>query len=272
MRSLFLALTLILSAATATAESFTYANNPAITFHFGDKVSQSSRTNIIEGVRRVEAYFLEQTGDRYEGNINIVAYHDEHFFRKTVPSRYRYKGKCGGGYSHNGRGGNTYYVVICLSSWPFENAAEGGAASLARQERNLAIHEMTHVMQKHWMGHIAFSKNPHWLRESEANYVRQMLKSSESQTHRQTLANMARQSNPDISLKRIYTMEDFAKYRPYSYANTAQSTHWRLENFGWDAIKAYWQAEGQRKSPNAAFKNAYGISLNEFYKQFEYMQ
>lgn len=270
MRLFFLMCSLILSASISSAESFSYSKNPVITFHFGDKVSQSSRDNIIEGVRRVEEFFRQATGDSYEGNINVVAYHDDRFFRKTVPSRYRYSTPCGGGYSHNGRRGNTYYVVICLSSWPFKSANEHG--QLAERERELAIHEMTHVMQKHWMGHKAFSKNPHWLRESEANFLGHTLRSSESISAEEALSRIARSSNSEISLRRIHTMEDFADHRPYSYANTAQATHWRVENFGWDAIKAYWQAEGQGKAPNAAFKLAYGMSLNDFYKQFEYME
>lgn len=83
---------------------------------------------------------------------------------------------------------------------------------------------------------------------------------------------MARNTNPDIALSRIHTMENFAEFRPYSYSNTAQATYWRIEQFGWDAIKAYWQAEGAGNAPNAAFKAAFGMSLNEFYNSFEYLQ
>ena len=271
MRLLFVLCSLILSASISSAESFSYSKNPSITFYFGDKVSQSSRDNIIEGVRRVEEFFLKQTGDRFEGNINVVAYHEDRFFRKTVSSKYRISEPCGGGYTSNARGGDTHYVVVCLSSWPFENAAQKSDAKLAEQERNLAVHEMTHVMQKQWMGNKPHSRNPHWIRESDANYVGQLLRSNGS-TREQALARMARNSDPTISLRKIHTKDDFADNRAHAYGNTAQATHWLVENFGWASVKAYWQAEGQGKAPNAAFKLAYGMSLNDFYKQFEYME
>lgn len=270
MRLIAILCALVLSTTVSVADSFTYSNNPAITFHFGDKVSQSSRDNIIEGVRRVEEYFLKQTGDKFVGNINVVAYHEERFYRKTVPSKYRYNQPCGGGFTSNARGGDKHYVVICLSSWPFENAAAKSVEKLAEQERNLAIHEMTHVMQKQWMGQKPHSRNPHWIRESDANYVGQLLRSN-GYSRVQALARIARNSNPDISLRKIHTMDDFADHRPFSYSNTAQATHWLIEQYGWEAIKDYWQSEGAGKAPNAAFRSAYGMSLNEFYKQFEYM-
>ena len=269
MRFIAILCALVLSTTVSVADSFTYSNNSNITVHLGEKVSSQERANILEGIRRVETYFLQETGDRFEMDVHVVAYYDDRFMRKLIPSKYRQR-DCGGGFSSYDEQSAKIFAVVCLDSWPFDNARESG--KLDERQMELTIHELVHVMQKQWMRDQWFENSePHWIREADANYIGHTLRVDPNRSRESVLARMARNSDPSISLSKIRSKQSFAKYRPHSYANTAQATLWRIENFGIKAIKSYWVARGNGASYKTAFQQAYGMSLNEFYEQFEYM-
>lgn len=228
-------------------------------FVYSDDVNSQTRKNIEKGILAGDKLFRQKLGVKFNTKFTVLASGKAGFIRANTPQRFYYP-DCNGGYA------NHRHLVICTQSEAFNRSQFQGGLKL--QQQVIALHEYVHVLQAELTG--GKIDGPAWLTEGFAEHMVLLYKAQRRIiTQRKELAWQRQQAR-----KHPATLASLANRRnfnsnPYAsgYGMIAVA---ELENrAGLKAFKDFWSLQGKGTSWRTAFKQSFGLSIDEFYEQFK---
>ena len=256
-------------------------------FVFGDQVSLEDQSNMQESTALAMYYIQEETG-LWINDYTVYVFLDRENFldvfleERGIPERERAE------YRERvlARGDNWATLDYTRTSGAGGDIFIYGEWFVSDEKRRLRImsHEYFHVIQHYGIPREGASRfevvrqnGPYWLLEGSAVYVEVrtgahegLLEYGESSFAEAKAWRMAQARETAAPLQSLETQKAVFAVGDISYTLGFMATDFLVDNFGGLlALVSFYDAIGPDMTWQAAFRSTFGISIDEFYAEFE---
>jgi len=265
--------------ASATS-TFTATPKTSITYKFDSGVSSSLQTNIKTGGDTADKYFRIIGGDA-SAKVTVYAYNDFNALVKAEIDFYKLYG-------------STSSEDFVRSNWTAQVCGHGNIAVIflpvstttcwdgeKTTTYTIVSHEYFHAQQGNLSGKRFAVDDPHaevpstgpvWLTEGSAEYFAHRALSNSKLINysdkRKTI--LSRASRLSVSLSDLETHQDFVSYADEgSYQLGFLAVEYLVTSKGDGSLLKFYKAIGGGTTWKTAFSDAFGKSIDDFYKSFE---